>query len=43
MVKSNSIDAVVTTLVLCSVTDIPKVVSQIKRVLVPVSTSLSGA
>lgn len=35
MVKSDSIDVVVTTLVLCSVTDIAKVVSQVKRVLVP--------
>lgn len=35
MVRSESIDAVVTTLVLCSVDDIAKVVSQIKRVLVP--------
>lgn len=37
MVRSESVDAVVTTLVLCSVDDIAKVVSQIKRVLVPVS------
>lgn len=35
MVESNSVDVVVTTLVLCSVTDMPKVISQIKRVLVP--------
>ena len=41
MVKSNSVDVVVTTLVLCSVTDTAKVISQIKRVLVPVSTLLT--
>ncbi|KAG0718005.1 Methyltransferase-like protein 7A [Chionoecetes opilio] len=35
MVKSSSVDVVVTTLVLCSVTDVAKVVSQVKRVLVP--------
>ncbi|XP_045594755.2 thiol S-methyltransferase TMT1B [Procambarus clarkii] len=35
MVKSESVDAVVMTLVLCSVTDIAKVVSQIQRILVP--------
>lgn len=37
MVESESVDAVVITLVLCSVKDVAKVVSQIKRVLVPVS------
>lgn len=37
MVRSESIDAVVTTLVLCSVDDMAKVISQVKRVLVPVS------
>ncbi|KAK7071124.1 Methyltransferase domain [Halocaridina rubra] len=35
MVESNSVDAVVMTLVLCSVRDVTKVISQIKRVLVP--------
>lgn len=35
MVQSNSVDVVVTTLVLCSVSDVAKVVSQVKRVLVP--------
>ncbi|KAK3883853.1 hypothetical protein Pcinc_011850 [Petrolisthes cinctipes] len=35
MVESGSVDMVVTTAVLCSVKDITKVVSQIKRVLVP--------
>ncbi|XP_037773694.1 methyltransferase-like protein 7A [Penaeus monodon] len=35
MVESESVDAVVITLVLCSVKDVAKVVSQIKRVLVP--------
>ncbi|XP_071521394.1 thiol S-methyltransferase TMT1B-like, partial [Panulirus ornatus] len=35
MVESNSVDVVVTTLVLCSVSDIVKVISQVKRVLVP--------
>lgn len=40
MVKSSSVDVVVTTAVLCSVTDMAKVMSQIKRVLVPVSSYL---
>ncbi|KAK4309558.1 hypothetical protein Pmani_018821 [Petrolisthes manimaculis] len=35
MVVSDSVDMVVTTAVLCSVTDVTKVVNQIKRVLVP--------
>jgi len=35
MIESNSVDAVVITLVLCSVSDTEKVLNQIKRVLVP--------
>lgn len=35
MIESNSVDAVVMTLVLCSVTDTKKALEQIKRVLVP--------
>lgn len=35
MVESNSIDVVVMTLVLCSVEDVTKVLSQVKRVLAP--------
>merc|ERR1712002_408794 len=35
MVASNSIDAVVVTFVMCSVSNLPKFVGQIKRVLAP--------
>ena len=37
MVPDGSVDAVVITLVLCSVKDIKKIVQQVLRVLVPVS------
>ena len=37
MVEDNSMDAVVITLVLCSVNDVKKVLEQAKRVLTPVN------
>ena len=35
MFGDNSVDAVIVTLVLCSVEDVPKVLSEVKRVLKP--------
>ena len=37
MIESNSVDAVVMTLVLCSVDSIEQILQEIKRVLAPVS------